>query len=342
MKKNAALQNRFLGFAFCILFILGMGGCATVPKGTSGITNLKDLCDRNGVEFDWDSVSQVVTLKGFNLRAKVLVGSDIVMVGKDKVTLSSRVKRVRSSIIVPPDFEEKILNRFKTGADFAIKKFKKIVVDAGHGGKDPGATGKSGMKEKNVVLDIARRLAKNLSQSGIEVVMTRDDDEFLTLEKRTEIAARSNADLFVSVHANSNPSRSIDGLEVYYMGQFLKKDKKEEQRLKNQGILYSHLEMEQGSADLEKILSDMMHTYKQAESRSLASHVASDTAKSSGAMTRGHKEARFFVLRNTLIPAILIETGYLTNAREEKLLATDDYRQKIADGVAESLCNYVK
>ena len=155
------------------------------------------------------------------------------------------------------------------------------------------------------------------------------------------MAARSQADL-VSVHANANPSKNIDGLEVYYMGQLLNKDRKEEQRLKNQDIMFSRLSMEQGSAHLEKILSEMLYVYKQAESKALAAHMARDTVQYMDAATRGHKEARFFVLRNTFIPAILVEVGYLTHAREERLLASDEYRQKMADGIAESLLNYAK
>ena len=187
----------------------------------------------------------------------------MVLSGPEKITLSGTIRRTRDTIFVPQDFEAKVFQKFKKETGFQLKKFHKIIVDAGHGGKDPGARGKSGVKEKYVVLDIAKRLKWNLSKSGFDVVMTRETDEFITLEKRTEIATRAQADLFVSIHANASQSRNVDGFEVYYMAEFLMKDKKEVQRQKNTEIFFSRLNMRQDSPELDKIVADMLYNHKQ-------------------------------------------------------------------------------
>lgn len=328
---------------FAVLAAVLISGCATAPPTPrTGETSLKDLCERYSVQLEWDSVSQVVTLSSGDQKARALVGSDVVLVGPDRITLSGTIRRTRDAIFVPQDFEAKVFQKFKKETGFDLKKFGLIVVDAGHGGKDPGARGKTGVKEKHIVLDIAKRLKRNLTQYGFDVVMTRETDEFITLEKRTEIATRVQADLFVSIHANANQSRNIDGFEVYYMGEFLTKDKKEDQRQKNTGALFSRLKMRQDLPELDKIVADMLYDHKQYESRALAGRLARDVSKFTGTQDRGERAARFFVLRNTLIPAVLVEVGYLSNAREEKLLQSDDHRQKLADGIAESIADYVK
>ena len=112
-----------------------------------------------------------------------------------------------------------------------------VVIDPGHGGKDPGAIGRSGVQEKKIVLDISKRLKKILLNRGYKVKMTREKDEFISLQGRTEIASKSMADLFVSVHANSSPVRSVHGLEVYAAEYLDFKSRNEEQRKKNQNLI---------------------------------------------------------------------------------------------------------
>ena len=320
-----------------------VSGCATAPpRPRAGEASLKELCERYSIQLEWDSVSQVVTLSSGDVTARALVGSDVVLIGPEKIALTGMIRRTRDAIFVPQDFEVKVFQRFKKETGFQLKKCQKIVVDAGHGGKDPGARGKTGVKEKHIVLDIAKRLKWDLAKNGFDVVMTRETDDFLTLEKRTEIATKVQGDLFVSIHANSSQSRNVDGFEVYYMGQFLNKDKTEDQRMRNTGTFFSRLKMRQDSPDLDKIVADMMYNQKQCESQIVASRLVRDVSKYVGTQDRGEREARFFVLRNTLIPAVLVEVGYLSNSREEKMLQSDDYRQKIADGIAESIVNYVR
>ena len=128
---------------------------------------------------------------------------------------------------------------------------REIIIDAGHGGKDPGALGRGNIKEKNIVLDIAQRLKKILKGRGIKVKMTRDRDNFVSLQKRTEIASRSKADLFISIHANSSPTRSVYGLEVFDAKHLNAKDKKEAQRKTNRRLMFGGLAMKRGRCPCE-------------------------------------------------------------------------------------------
>lgn len=341
-------KNRFLIWLFILSLALFAGGCATAPRGR--VTDLKkriylkDFCDRYGVAWQWDHISQVVELKLEGTQARLLVGSNMMLLGKEQVKLGAPVALDQSSVMVPPDFQAKITGKLKkqpvARVSRALRKIREAVIDAGHGGKDPGAIGVTGVKEKTVVLDIARRLHKLLEKEGIRVVMTRADDTFISLEKRTEIASRAKADVFISIHANASPARSVHGMEAYSLRELGTLEKNEAQREINHRLMFKNLAMKRNSPSVEDIVSDMLYTYKQSVSSQLAADLVCRACQSAKTRDRGDKRARFFVLRNTLIPAVLVEVGFLTNPKEERLLKSGDYRQKIAEGLARSLLGY--
>ncbi len=338
------LKNNTPRPLFLILLILGLiAGCAPLsPKLTDQEADLKELCARFGIDWQWDSVTQVVTLKKGSLKAKALVGSDVALVSdKTTIVLSAPLRRERGAIIVPADFKRKVIDALEGEDAFVITKFREVVIDAGHGGKDPGAIGRSGLQEKAVVLDIAKYLKRNLEKRGIKVLMTRTKDEFVSLEKRTEITSQSNANLFVSLHANASPHRGAKGLEIFYLRELGWDEKNDQQIQENQRYLLKRYAMHQDSPVLKNILFDMIYIYKRAESERLARYLMQKIPGAVRTHNRGIKSSGFFVLRNTLIPAVLIEVGFLSNPQEEKLLKTQWYRQKIADGLAESLLEYV-
>lgn len=331
---------KFEFFVFCLVAI-GLTGCATVSREGKGAQNhLDEICQQYDVHWTADSVSEIITLRHGALEAKVFIGSNIVIFGEEHIELSQPINRKKNAIFIPPDFKEKVIDRLLTeivAVPTTVLKFNKIVIDAGHGGKDPGAIGRTGLYEKTVVLDIAKRVKNILENKGITVTMTRDRDEFISLEGRTEITTRAKADLFVSIHANSNPSRnSVQGMEIYALRELSAREKKEEQRVKNQQIFFNNLAMNR-SPDLDNILQDMLYSYKRSESVAVASYVLDNTTKKESIYSNGLHTAGYFVLRNTLIPAILVEVGYLSNTKEEGLLKSTDYRQKIANGLAESI-----
>lgn len=328
-----------------LLSILAVGlmvwfaGCATAPVTPGPSNNLKVICEQYNVQWYVDSVSHVVNLRAAGREANAMIGSSVVVVDGQKVFLSDVLRREQGAVIVPPDFVSKVVMRMSADAMAGRPGFH-IVVDAGHGGKDPGAIGRTGTQEKDIALDISRRLRNNLQSRGFKVTMTRDRDEFISLEERTAIATRAKADLFVSVHANSSPSRTVDGLEVYTLRDLEAIEKRDPQRLQNHRTLYKNLAMQDAEVNVQAIVADMLYNYKMTESQLLASHVNKATSLTAQVASRGVKRAGFHVLRNTLIPAVLVEVGFLSHAQEEAALKQSDYRQKIADGIAAGLTSF--
>ncbi|MBI3314854.1 MAG: N-acetylmuramoyl-L-alanine amidase [Candidatus Omnitrophica bacterium] len=328
--------------------MLFVSGCATVPLPVSaplpGIS-LNSVCDRYNVAWQFDGVTQVVLLEYKGAMAKALVGSPVVLVGKEKVILSAPLRRRQGIIYVPEDFESRVLAPFggtpgRRGliADMSVSKIRTIVIDPGHGGKDPGAS-VTGTKEKNVVLDIAKRLRGLLEGAGFKVIMTRARDEFVSLAERTAVASRPEVDLFVSIHANSNPSAKTRGVEAYYVRTVDKKDLDEDQRRMNEKAFAKNLNMEY-SPLLAGIVAQMMYDHKIYESRKLAEEIAGGVSRDVGAPNRGARASRFFVVRNTVTPAVLVETGFLTNAQEEQKLNSGGYRQRMAEAITRSIIDY--
>lgn len=329
-----------------VLFLHGCAGTPTPPPPPPLGIDLNEICNQYHVSWQWDGVTQVVMLEFQGNKAKALVGSRVVMVNRDRVSLSAPLRRINSSIYVPDDFESKVLVPLgviapQGGAhvDWSRARIRTVVVDAGHGGKDPGTQGATGIKEKTVVLDIARHIKDYLEEAGLKVILTRDSDEFISLPQRTEITTKSDADLFVSIHANSNPTRKTEGIEVYYAKTSSKRDLDEEQRAKNEKTYVKKLNSSYSNV-LEDIVADMMYVQKVSQSETLAKRIVNESSSEAGGVNRGARHCRFFVVRNTLIPAVLVEVGYLTNRHEEKKLSSLAYRQKIAEAIAHSIIKY--
>jgi len=339
------MKRKSFNYLIFILVVFFIGGCATAPKRVSHYPEtqlLKSLCEYHQIGWQWDGVAQVVTLSSQNLKARVMVGSNIVMLENESVTLSEPVQRIQNTIIVPPDFERRVIQKLRIKRVQPLRKYKTIILDAGHGGKDPGAIGITGAREKIIVLDITKRVKRILEKSGIKAILTRSQDRFLTLEERTEKASSYNADLFVSIHANSSTSKRPQGVEVYYPKYMGREKGKEDQIKKNQKIFFRKLKMKQSNPAVEKIVFDMLYSHKQNESKDLAWHVSRNLAKSIGFRNRGNMSSGFFVLRNTLVPAVLVEVGYLSNKKEERLLRKPEFRQKVAQAIAQSIIRYEK
>jgi len=184
-------------------------GCARSPvKVSDGEMALAGACEQYGIAWEWDSVIGAVTLSYEDHRAKALVGSDIVHVDDYQQVLSAPVRRYRGAIIVPLDFKQKVIERLLTRMAPPATRFRTVMLDPGHGGKDPGAIGVTGLQEKAVNLAIAQLLKEALEKQGMTVRMTRDTDVFIPLERRVQLAHEAKADLFISIHAHASRSRS--------------------------------------------------------------------------------------------------------------------------------------
>jgi N-acetylmuramoyl-L-alanine amidase len=218
---------------------------------------------------------------------------------------------------------------------------RRVVVDAGHGGKDPGAIGPTGLKEKEVVLRIAKKVAQRLEKElGCEVILTREDDRFLPLEQRAAIANAKKADLFVSIHTNAAPSRRLRGVETYFLNFAVDEDAMRVAATEN-AMSTKRI------ADLQKILSDIMKNTKVNESSRLAWQIQNGIvdrlgAKYSHIKTLGVKQAPFFVLIGARMPSILAEVSFISNREEEKRLRDGHYLDQIASGIIDGIRSYAR
>jgi N-acetylmuramoyl-L-alanine amidase len=221
----------------------------------------------------------------------------------------------------------------------ASTTLRRIVVDAGHGGKDPGAVGPTGLLEKDVTLKLAHELSKELTrQIGCEVVLTRSGDVYLPLEERTAIANKVGADLFVSLHANANKSRKPHGIETYYLN-FSKNDKAAAVAARENGTSLKEV------SDLELILFDLMANSKINESSRLATEIQGSLVKTisknySDVRDLGVRQGPFYVLLGATMPSVLVETAFISNPREEKRLASSKYRKSAASAIAAAIKTY--
>ena len=191
------------------------------------------------------------------------------------------------------------------------------------------------------MLDVAKRLRLLLEGAGIKVIMTRDTDDFISLPERTVIASRSHADLFVSIHVNSNQDHAVNGLLVYYLDAITRKNLNEGQRKENEHTFLKSLSADDSST-LQAIVTDMMDALKTSQSQKLAKLIVRQARMDQGVKVRGDgiRICHFFVVRNTLIPAVLVETGFLSNRQEHNKLISSSYRQRMAEIIARGVLDY--
>jgi N-acetylmuramoyl-L-alanine amidase len=218
-------------------------------------------------------------------------------------------------------------------------KIGRIVIDAGHGGHDSGTIGADGIEEKDVVLDVALRLGKLLSERlGAEVIYTRSDDTFIPLETRTAIANKAQADLFLSIHANSSPDASARGVETYYLN-FTSDPTALDVAARENAV------SDQSIHQLSDLVKKIALKDKIAESREFASDVEgslySGLAKgNAGLKDRGVKKAPFVVLIGANMPSILAEISFVTNPKDASQLAQPEYRQRVAESLYKGVARY--
>ena len=217
-------------------------------------------------------------------------------------------------------------------------KIKTIVIDPGHGGKDPGAVYNK-LKEKDIVLEIAQYLNEYLKQdTSLKIYMTRNTDVFIPLEERTAIANKLKADIFVSVHANAAKNLEASGIETFVFNVTNDRAALEVAALENQATTKS-------ISDLQGILKDILKYSKLEESLSLAGSVQNKAVSAAGLpknKSLGVKQAPFYVLVGARMPSILVETGFLSNKNEAEKLRSSAYRKKIAKGIYDGIRDYIE
>jgi N-acetylmuramoyl-L-alanine amidase len=297
----------------------------TIPDGTVNLRKVlsrranKLLRDLNAFQFE--SSAQI----SFRFRKPIDKYSHRFQAnpGRIQISLIDTTKEVVHNIID------------KVGPDDIIDK---IIIDPGHGGDDYGAIGLDKTGEKKIVLDIAKRLAKLIRKEKIfQVVMTREKDSYVSLEKRAELANSSEGDLFISIHANASPNRSARGFQVFFLAPANNDEARAAAQLEN-AIFLSEMNSSYDDEDgdpLSLIISDMIQTEFQTESADLAAMIDKEFRKnlSKDTRARGMDQAGFVVLNNVYMPSVLIESAFLTNKNDEKLLNSRKYRQQIAEAI---------
>jgi len=219
----------------------------------------------------------------------------------------------------------------------ALRPIRTVVVDAGHGGRDPGAIGVNGIREKQVTLSVANALGEELEKRGFRVVYTRRGDRTLSLEERTVLAASADGDLFVSVHANAARRRSVHGVETYYL------DKSHERHALDLAARENGIPRGEVNA-LQQTLAKLHMEEVSPQSRRLAEIVqrrlVTGLPRKRRPQDLGVKKGPFYVLFLSNMPAILVEVGFLTHRAESKRLRDEDYLEDLATQIAEGVALY--
>ena len=224
-------------------------------------------------------------------------------------------------------------------------RVRRVVVDAGHGGRDPGAMGPGKLKEKDVVLRIAKRLKRILeSEDGYEVYLTRSNDRTMSLEERTVTANAKNADLFISVHTNAHRNKKVRGMETYLLNWT---DDEQAIKVAARENMISVRRMKQARSELGIILASLELQNKRDESLRLAhlvqrSMYGTIDRKYNRVNDLGVKQALFYVLFGARMPSVLVEVSFITNAEEAKRLRSSRYLETLAHGIADGIKDYFK
>lgn len=225
------------------------------------------------------------------------------------------------------------------GAQLGLK-IRRVVVDAGHGGKDAGAVGPHGVREKDLALAIAHKVAGRLRQLGFEVILTRKTDVFVPLDERTRIANEARADLFVSIHCNASRRRRLEGVETWTLN--VGSD-----RYAARLAAFENAEADRAVSDLRLILADLATKANASDARDLAQSVQSSlvrTLRSRVGRVRDHgvKQALFYVLLGTRMPSVLVETGFISNPAEAARLKSARFQDGAAEAIARGVKDYVE
>ena len=367
MNKNTLMRVIAVAVAAAML-----AGCATStsyrrlsPALSGEITNiagyqyvpLMKLCNAYGVNCKWDAIAGTATINGRSDKIVLRSGSDLVLVNGVAKRLDRPIVLSGGTVFVPVSFAvcditpialktftaPAVRQAAQAAPVAAPKKFtiKAIVLDTGHGGKDAGAVGAAyGSKEKDLALSLAKKIKAILESRGIRIIMTRGDDTFIALEKRVDITNRAGADLFVSVHINASRTRSMRGFECYYLSNATDDNARALEAFEDSSLKLSSSADAVRSSQLDKTLWDISLTENRMESGELAGYICSSVEDSLVIKNRGVRTARFYVLKHTTIPSVLVEGGYISNRQEELLLRDPSVLDRLAEAVARGILRY--
>ncbi len=312
--------------------------CASAPRKISTprlvikeYISLGAFCKKHNLQYQFDTIDDTIKIYSADASITLLLNSYAGISSGSIFYLKRTPFYYQGQILLPRQLEEMFTSQRLTSFK-PVFSLDTVVIDPGHGGKDPGAISKSGFQEKDINLRVSKFLKQELEQRGFKVFLTRSNDVFLTLRQRVESARKHDADLFVSVHANANKSSRVDGLEIYYLTpsrlrcqeRSLTLAKTEDFRGKNVNFY------------TKAILWDMLISKNYSLSVE-TSQIVYFTFRDLGFKIKPPKKAAYYVLRYAYVPSILFEMGYLSNYREEKILRKTYYQKQIAEAMATAI-----
>jgi N-acetylmuramoyl-L-alanine amidase len=255
---------------------------------------------------------------------------------------NSKADAGKTAVLIPPSESKPTRDGNRSLTRALGLKINRIVIDAGHGGHDTGTIGPHGLMEKDLCLDVALKLGKEIEEKlpGAEVIYTRKDDTFIPLEQRTAIANDAKADLFISVHANSSHDQAARGIETYYLN-FATSEESMEVASRENALAQESLH------DLQDIIKKIARNEKVEESKELANDIQDSLTHrlqlvNQNERNRGVKKAPFVVLIGANMPSVLSEISFISNPSDEKLLRKTDQRQRVADGLYRGIASYLE
>ena len=299
-----------------------------------------------------DPSSQSIGFTLLEKKCRFVIGTIWVKFGNRNYNLHNEVKILDDSFYIPKYFLNLCSSKFFPElvmidgnwmivnlASMEQYLIKRIVMDPGHGGKDPGAIGKIlKLKEKDIVLKIAKKIKKLLEKNlDVEVLLTREEDRFVSLGDRTDFANRQQADLFVSIHCNAAPNAKAHGTEVFYLSPAKTDEARAVEALENDVIRFEDTESIKRYTDLDFILYDMRQNEYSIESIDIAEICQKSLVKELYTKDKGVKHANFYVLRGAFMPAILVEVAFLSNKWEEKQLKSGYFQDSTAKAIYKSI-----
>ena len=318
----------------------------TVSIGKVEYVPLLKFCSYYNLDWSWDLVAQKIEIKRGESSLILRPNSRFALLNDRKIKLEYPIEYKNGAAYIPVEsalFISRDIFTLEKGVPPPSRhhEIKTVVVDPGHGGKDPGAVSRRGTREKDIVLDVSKRLKRHLEKSGIKVILTRDRDIFIPLRKRADIANRIKADIFISVHANAARRSRTEGFEVFYLSEATDDRARAMAAAENTSLDFEENEIAGGNALSPKTtVWDMQLKESRRASRGLAYYICNICSDEMRMKKRGVKGANFAVLRGTRMPAVLVEVGFITNRREEAKLKKRSFREDIAGAISRSIVAY--
>lgn len=328
--------------------VVSFGGYQYVP--------LSRACDVYGLKCDWDTFTRKMTVRYGGHYVIAMAGSDHIIADGIYRQLPRPVLFYSGTVYVPVSLVGQDLvmmvassprEEMQAAAPVAVIEeqkghtIKTIVLDAGHGGGDIGAKGRYHMLlEKDKALAITKKVRGILEKKGLKVIMTRDEDVFIPLPKRAELANKAGADLFVSIHINSSRSRLLRGFECYYLSDAADDNARALEAAENSSLKLNGQAGVEHSTGLDKTLWDMTLTENRIESAQLAGDIVDSVTLTVPIQNRGVKTAKFYVLKHTNMPSVLVEVCYISNRVDETKLKNVQFQDNMANAIAGGILKY--